>query len=281
MGFDRPWLLFNLPAARRAPTSPGWLWERVREPPEAIRAAVEAQALRLQPPEGLPRCLARAAEDLIGSVPTLSRIAEQSIAAIHVLSAEPGFDVSHSEPRWRSTIFVSTPERLDGVGALRFAEGIIHEAMHLHLTNAEAIAPLVSDFDGQMRSPWRAERRSYQGVLHALFVFACLAAFFRDIRRQGDVMPADCQRHVDRRLKEIQGEMARLDLPRLTAGLTALGAESAAFCHAQASHVAGRHLEEVCLTFRAETEHAVVASERAGVRRRRDRTSRASGSLID
>lgn len=235
MEYDPPWLLFNPPAARRAPASPGWLWELVREPPEAIRAAVEAQALRLQPPEGLPRCLAMAAEDMIGSVASLSRIAEQSIAAIHVLLAEPGFDVSHSEPRWRSTILVSTPERIDGVGALRFAEGVIHEAMHLHLTNAEAITPLVSDFDGQMPSPWRAERRSYQGVLHALFVFACLAAFFRDIRRQGDVMPADCQWHVDRRLKEIQGEMARLDVGRLTAGLTASGAESAAFCHAQAS----------------------------------------------
>jgi hypothetical protein len=62
MEFDPPWLLFNPPAARRAPARPGWLWKRVREPPEAIRAAVEAQALRLQPPEGLPRCLAMAAE---------------------------------------------------------------------------------------------------------------------------------------------------------------------------------------------------------------------------
>jgi HEXXH motif-containing protein len=202
---------------------------------------VEAEGLRLRVPHALPFPLARAAEDLIGLLPSLSRIAEQSISAVHLLSAEPGFDISHSEPRWRSTIFVSMPERTDGVGNLRFAEGVIHEAMHLHLTNAEEVTPLVNDFDGRMPSPWRAEARTYQGVLHALFVFACLAAFFRQIRRWGGMEQDGCQSHVGVRLSEIQSEMARLDVSRLIAGLTARGAELAGFWHTMAADADPAH----------------------------------------
>ncbi|MGH6985408.1 MAG: aKG-HExxH-type peptide beta-hydroxylase [Caulobacteraceae bacterium] len=235
MDLNAPWLLLDAPPMICAPARPGWFWNRVRAPSPVVQAAVESGGLRLQEPGALPYSVAKAAEDLIGLIPSLSRIAEQSILAVHVLSAEPGFDVSHSEPRWRAVVFVSKPERTDRVGALRLAEGVIHEAMHLHLTNAEEITPLVNDFQGRMPSPWRAESRSYQGVLHALFVFTCLAAYFRQIR-QSNLGQDGCRLHTEVRLSEIRSEMARLDISRLVAGLTARGAELAAFWHALAAN---------------------------------------------
>lgn len=241
MDLNAPWVSFGSSPTSRVRTNPGWLWDRVREPSSAVQVALEAGGLRLRAPDALPHALARAAEDLIGLVPCLSRIAEQSISAVHLLSAEPGFDISHSEPRWRSTIFVSAPERMDGVGALRFAESVIHEAMHLHLTNAEEGTPLVNDFDGRMPSPWRAEARTYQGVLHALFVFTCLAAFFRQIRERGGMEQDGCQSHANVRLSEIQSEMACLDISRLIAGLTARGAELAGFWHTMTTGAAPAH----------------------------------------
>jgi len=198
----------------------------------------EAQGLHLQAPNTSHCVFAQAAENLIALVPSLLSLVERSVAEVHLLSAEANYDISHSEPHWRSRIFVSTPERTDSIGALRFAESIIHEAMHLNLTNTEDITPLVSDFQSQMPSPWRAEARSIQGIMHGLFVFTCLTAFFRRIL-EAEFDQHACRAHIHTRLSEIQSQMALLDLMGLTPGLTARGAKLAARWHALAFEIDG------------------------------------------
>jgi HEXXH motif-containing protein len=151
----------------------------------------------------------------------LAATCAQVVGDIHLLRAAPGYDVSHSEPRWRRRIFVSVPERADDLGALRLAESVVHEAMHLHLTNHEIAEPLVTEFRRRMRSPWRVEQRSYRGVLHGLFVFSCLENYFRAIPIGNEEGIA---RHRQGRVDEIRAEIARLDLAQLCGGLTSTGA---------------------------------------------------------
>jgi len=152
----------------------------------------------------------------------LAGIVRSVTQEIHLLEAEPGYDVSHSEPCWLHRAFVSVPDRRDEVGALRFAEGVIHEAMHLELTLFENNQALVRNTADTMPSPWRDEPRPVGGVLHGLFVFSCLHAAFRKLAGGTDAAAAD---HIHGRLRDISEEVRSIDLPKLSAGLTPLGAE--------------------------------------------------------
>ena len=144
-----PWVLDVAPLRLPLAVGHGWLSGRISSPPLLLRSELEARGFRFRGDGTGSAPLVDAAAGWIGTAPTLEAIAATVVLNMHLLIADPGYDTSHSEPRWRSTIFVSIPERSDGVGALRLAESIIHEAMHLHLTNAEAFAPLVKDFQGQ------------------------------------------------------------------------------------------------------------------------------------
>jgi HEXXH motif-containing protein len=217
-----PWLLDAAPPGAPSGLSGKWLSDRISPAPQHIRLELEARGFRFGDDGAASVALADAAAAWIRRAPTLEAIVATVVRDVHLVTADPSYDTSHSEPRWRSTIFVSIPERADGVGASRLAEGVIHEAMHLHLTNTEARIPLVRNFRGQMASPWRAEPRSYQGVAHALFVFTCLTAFFREILKI-DAVEDDVRRHMRTRISEISGEVARLDVPELVGGLTERG----------------------------------------------------------
>lgn len=163
-----------------------------------------------------------AAEEAIGRCEDLARIVHDVVGVVHLLRAPPEYDVSHSEPRWKDRIFVSLPDRVDGVGALRLAEGVIHESMHLELTLEEAHRPLVADVQGTMPSPWRNEPRPYQGVVHGLFVFACLTRFLRETLHSyggGEAL------HVRARLDEIREQVAAIDCKALLAALTPVGSD--------------------------------------------------------
>jgi HEXXH motif-containing protein len=162
----------------------------------------------------------------IGLEPSLAATIVRVVDDIHLLRAASAYDVSHSEPRWRRRIFVSVPERSDELGELRLAESVVHEAMHLHLTNSEAAEPLVTEFRRTMKSPWRAEPRSYQGVLHGLFVFTCLETYFCGISSIIGNRGAAAL-HLKKRLDEIRGEVAGLNIRELSGGLTSAGVDLA------------------------------------------------------
>jgi HEXXH motif-containing protein len=106
---------------------------------------------------------------------------------------------------------------------MRLAESIIHEAMHLHLTNFEEVEPLVCEFVSKMQSPWKVESRPYQGVLHGLFVFACLSQYFRNILRVIEKNEA-LKNHCAGRVADIAVEIGSINIDELSRGLTRRGA---------------------------------------------------------
>jgi hypothetical protein len=219
-----PWRLGDpMTPARMAPAC-SWLSNRVLPPPPKIAAEVSRCGLMVWEGTDQPAALLRQAALWIGLVPGLAATSAKVVGNVHLLRAPSGYDISHSEPRWRRRIFVSVPEeRSDDLGALRLAESVAHEAMHLHLTNHEIAEPLVIEFHRCMKSPWRSERRSYQGVLHGLFVFACLESYFRGIASKvRDQETID--RHRQRRVDEIRAEILSLDIAQLRSGLTCSGA---------------------------------------------------------
>jgi HEXXH motif-containing protein len=219
---DEPWRLPGLNiSVVAAPLSTDWLLSRVSPPSAEIANHVEAGGLHLDDLQNTDRGLFKKAAEAIAWVPSLAVIVATRVATVHLLRADPSYDVSHSEPEWRDRIFVSVPDRHDEVGALRLAEGIIHEALHLHLNELEAITPLVRDGMGTLTSPWRAEPRSFGGVLHGVFVFVGLKAYF-DVVKASPKSPAG--RHLDQRRAGIVEELSRVELAELAAGLTEPGA---------------------------------------------------------
>lgn len=190
--------------------------------PQDALAALNEEGLSTMPCDGLGSRL-DPVDDLLAVTPDLAAIVHATVGAIHPLSAQPGYDVSHSQPRWRDRIFVSFPERTDEIGALRLAESVVHEAMHLHLTNKEARTPLVAAMSRTAHSPWRGTVRAVQGVLHGVFVFSCIHCLLSAISRRGSAGEAG-QRHVHERLKNIERELGEVDVAALEAALTSEGA---------------------------------------------------------
>lgn len=109
---------------------------------------------------------------IINQVPTLMRTVAALVRSLHVIRpADEDHDVSFSEPHVPFSIFVSVPETRIANDALRVAEAIVHEAMHLQLTHIEQQVPLTFPTSTKYYSPWRGEYRNSQGILHALYVF--------------------------------------------------------------------------------------------------------------
>lgn len=218
---DEPWCLPGLEVeTAAAPRYMDWLWPRVIAPPPEIAAHVQSGGLEIGQIGEADRDLFAKAAEAISWVPSLAAIVAARVTAVHVLRADPGYDVSHSEPHWRNRIFVSVPDRHDEVGTLRLTEGVLHEALHLHLTQLEAISPLVRDLTGTLASPWRSDPRSFGGVLHGVFVFVGISAYFDAV--VASLNPAvGC--HLNQRRLEIAEELAEVDRSRLAAGLTERG----------------------------------------------------------
>jgi HEXXH motif-containing protein len=220
-----PWYLNELEFTEtESKADRAWLWERLSETPRKIRSYVVRYGLNVGRTCGEIEVFDHATA-AINEVPDLALIVRARVNHIHALEAPPEYDISHSEPKWEDRIFVSVPERSDGIAALRLAESVIHEAMHLHLTLFEHGSPLVHDAMGEIHSPWRGAPRPFLGVLHGLFVFACLHEYFA--RLSLDREPA-ATRHIDRRLTEIKNEIAQIDIGGLSLGLTAVGKSLAA-----------------------------------------------------
>ena len=113
--------------------------------------------------------------------PPLRFSAVKLLRCVHLLNS-PGdeYDVSFSLPGLPNSIFLSVPPASDPVAALRLAEAITHEVLHLQLSLVEHFSKLV-DPDARTvlaYAPWRREQRPLDGVLHGLFVFRSLELFW-------------------------------------------------------------------------------------------------------
>ena len=155
-----------------------------------------------------------------GVLPTICSL----IRALHLIdSADDDLDVSFSDPGLPFSAFVSVPGPSVAVGGLRVAEALLHEAMHLQLTLAEAVVPLVISSDRTYFSPWRNEYRTTQGVLHALYVFRVIDTFLSAAILEGSAR-LDWQRHARERRETIARQVQEIDDFRECVDLTADGA---------------------------------------------------------
>jgi len=202
----------------------GWLFDRVCAPQHDVRIELAARGFVFR--DKLQRRVLREilhdSAGLLAVTPPLNNAVRAVIAEIVLLKARPAFDISHSEPRWPQTIFISVPGRLGQVGALRAVENIVHEAMHLQLTILEQANPLIADGVTKMASPWRKEPRYLQGVLHGFYVFRCIDVFFSLLSLSG-LLNEEGAHHVARRRAQIAVELSRLDYDRLAHGMTKTG----------------------------------------------------------
>lgn len=133
------------------------------------------------------------------------------VRSVQVLrQPDPEIDVSYSHPAVPFSIFVTICEKDSALAALRVAEAVLHETMHLHLTLLEAVVDLVLPGSTALYySPWREEDRPVRGVLHGLFVFRAVREFYKAIQRQLTFSTQE-QEFVSDRIKSIDDEISLL-----------------------------------------------------------------------
>lgn len=169
----------------------------------------------------------RAAWQLLAGVPAVRDSLRPLVRTIQVLrSSDPEIDVSYSHPAVPFSVFVSVGEDCSLVAALRVAESLLHEAMHLKLTLLEAEVELVWAGSQEVYySPWRDENRPIRGVLHGLFVFAAVREFYMALLESA-VMPQE-KKFIQDRLAGIAKEFMAVQQFSGTPGLTRAGRQLA------------------------------------------------------
>ncbi|HEV2816494.1 MAG TPA: HEXXH motif-containing putative peptide modification protein [Allosphingosinicella sp.] len=219
----RPWLIESLPL-EATPSYPGWLADLIGEPPEPVASELKSRDFLFLTEEAIGDRseVMAAAEHVIDQEPSVSAVVRAVVAEIYLLGAREEYDVSHSEPRWPGWIFVSAPPAAGLVSGLRLAENVLHETMHLQLSELEARIPLVADTASKLYSPWKQEPRQLQGILHGLYVCACISAYFRDLLSAGEIAQEGIG-HVRRRIDSIGEEVASVAIDSLRHGLTEAG----------------------------------------------------------
>ena len=142
-------------------------------------------------------------------VPTVWPTVTTLVRSLHIIDpVEDEIDISFSDPAIPFSIFVSVPRMWSQVAALRVAEAILHEAMHLQLTLVERVVPLAVPQRTMYYSPWRDEQRNSEGILQALYVFSVIRSFLKLIPVR---WPSPVYDHAANRLAQIdcQIEQAR------------------------------------------------------------------------
>ena len=100
----------------------------------------------------------------INLVPTIWPTIWTLVRSLHII--DPGgddTDVSFSDPDLPFSVFVSVPRTWSEVAALRVAEAVLHEAMHLQLTLVQRVVPLVLPQRSTYYSPWRGRTAKLRG----------------------------------------------------------------------------------------------------------------------
>ncbi len=123
--------------------------------------------------------------NILATIPTVYETISNLVNSLHIIQPEDDdFDISYSLPNIPFSIFVSVPSKRVKNDALRVAEAILHEAMHLQLTWIEQFVPMIIETDESYFSPWKNEPRHPRGVLHAIYVFCVIKQFFELLIKQ-------------------------------------------------------------------------------------------------
>lgn len=142
---------------------------------------------------------------LIAISPQLVDVVETLAKSIHIIQAEPGFDISFTDPALPFSIFVSIPAD-NKYPDFRLAESIIHESMHLQLSIIEKEICLIQDDRPQHYSPWKKMLRPASGIMHALYVFTAIKQWLDILANT-----SEGREYARYRIGEIQEELSLLD----------------------------------------------------------------------
>jgi HEXXH motif-containing protein len=190
----------------------------------ALRDELAGRGLRLRRRDVRSEDALDRSENILRQVPSLHRVVLGNVRDLMILDVcDDAYDISHSEPRWPGLVLVSLPPT-SPVGDMRLLEGIIHEAMHLHLSRLEAQRDLVFVGPACFRSPWREESRPASGVLHGTYVFGCVLRFFDLVVTAAATALSPKQReHAYARRAEIREQLASVPYGRIWPTLTEAG----------------------------------------------------------
>jgi hypothetical protein len=168
-------------------------------------------------------CLADALA-IISELPSLMRTVVTLVRCLHVIKPEDAdYDVSFSEPHIPFSIFVSVPKKRIANDALRVAEAVVHEAMHVQLTLLQQVVPLTEAVAKKYYSPWRREFRNAEGISHAMYVFTVIDRFLERLELtipQGGLTA----NHVQERRREINAQLMDSESFQFSSELTVSGA---------------------------------------------------------
>ncbi len=160
---------------------------------------------------------------IINQVPSLMRTVATLVRSLHVIKpADEDHDVSFSQPHVPFSIFVSVPEKRIENDALRVAEAIVHEAMHLQLTLVEQVVPLTTSISKKYYSPWRRENRNAKGMIHALYVFTVIDRFLA--QTSWSIPQVELAEHLRKRRGEIDIQITSTESFQGSSELTMQGA---------------------------------------------------------
>jgi HEXXH motif-containing protein len=232
---DEPW---NLVSQKAIPRTSSWV--NLAECPEPITSRLETElttsGLRIIRRDQVCDAALNRAWVLIGRAPSLQDVVRAVVTGVvRLQSDDDAVDISYSEPRWAGSVFVSFPPP-SPVGHLRLAESIIHEAMHINLSNTGMDDALPRP-ELLLYSPWRDVLRPASGVLHGAYVFTCLLRFYALAAVEGSMLPEQVE-HITRRQTEILSELARVPWSQLS---SAIGDAGRRLCRSMHDYVGLRH----------------------------------------
>ena len=186
---------------------------------------------------------------------------------IVVPMVEPGM-VSFSSARRPGASWINIRSR----PAVRLAEDLLHEAVHMRLHDLEEVAPLVRSRQGAGRdgeepvfySPWRREWRPLRGILHACCTFVAGALLFEALLAASEGaspcvrLPEARRDWLARRLAEELGDVAH--------GLRSLGVarESGLLAPAGARLARAVATQRRCLLPAARRRRRILATSARG-----------------
>ncbi|MFT8783584.1 aKG-HExxH-type peptide beta-hydroxylase [Acetobacter syzygii] len=149
--------------------------------------------------------LARAMH-LIDIVPAVGAAVRQLVWSITPVDVEGlEYDTGYSDPAVPFSIFIGAHAQEDRVPAIRLAEGVLHEAMHLQLSLIEDKVRLVGGSAERWHSPWQGCLRPTQGILHGLYVFRVVQDWLCAILIEPGVSSAEIN-HARGRIAQIDDE---------------------------------------------------------------------------
>ncbi|MFA4900095.1 MAG: HEXXH motif-containing putative peptide modification protein [Brevundimonas sp.] len=194
---------------------------RFEDPPSSlIKPYAEMGLAFAAPPSSKAHALLGDAWGFLDRVPDAEQAISTLVCSIHVLEPPgPGYDTSHSDPDLPCSIFLSLPIG-EPHAALRAAESILHEAMHLQLTLIEAQVPVVRASGATLYSPWQQCHRPVSGLVHGLYVFAAIDAYLAELLTQDGVLDETAafarkrRREIGEEISEAREVVGHNDLTR-------------------------------------------------------------------